>query len=172
VENRVFFLPTGIPEFKYCTATQGEAGVKVTTACAHRTGRASMVSTARGSEWAHPTREKVPDIRSRSCEDEGRLAPQFKIFQKPLQENPTRVRRRLPEPTVIPEPPFGFVGLMGVARAIARAIAATAEGGPLRLRVNPALHTVGSRGDKMAFGQRFSKREPRKFSVSPKQFEN
>jgi len=135
-----------------------------------------MVSMARGSEWAHPTREKVLDIRSRSCEDGGRLAPQFKTFQKPLQENPTHVRRRLPEPIVIPEPPFAFVGLMGVARAIARAIAATAEGGPLRLRVNPALHTelsgVGSRGDKThLLVKRFPKREPRKFSVSPNQFE-
>jgi hypothetical protein len=137
------------------TAAQGEAGVKATTACAHRTGRASRVSTARGSEWAHPTREKVPDIRSRSCEDGGRLAPQFKTTQKPLH-----VRRRLPEPIVIPEPPFAFVGLMGVARATARAIAATAEGGPLRLRVNPALHTrlsgVGSRQNP-SFGPRVPK---------------
>jgi len=131
--------------------------VKATTACAHRTGRASRVGTARGSEWAHPTHEKLPDIRSRSCEDGGRLTPQFKTIQKPLQENPTHVHCRLPEPIVIPEPPFAFVGLMGVARATARAIAATAEGGPLRLRVNPALHTglsgVGSRQNP-SFGHR------------------
>jgi len=45
---------------------------------------------------------------------------------------------------------IAFVGLMGVAWDIARAIAATAEGGPRRLRVNPALNTElsGVRGDK------------------------
>jgi len=120
------------------------------TACAHRTGRASRVSTARGSEWAHPTRETVPDIRLRSWEDGGRLAPQFKTFHRPLQENPTPPAPPASRTNVIPEPPFAFVGLMGVARDIARAIAATAEGGPRRLRVNPALHTElsGVRGDK------------------------
>jgi hypothetical protein len=78
------------------------------------------------------------------------LAPQFKTFQKPLQENPTPPAPPASRTNVIPEPPFAFVGLMGVARDIARAIAATAEGGPRRLRVNPALHTElsGVRGDK------------------------
>jgi hypothetical protein len=80
----------------------------------------------------------------------GTFGATIQNFQKPLQENPTHLRCRLPEPIVIPEPPFAFVGLTGVARDIARAIAATAEGGPRRLRVNPALHTElsGVRGDK------------------------
>jgi len=78
------------------------------------------------------------------------LAPQFKTFQKPLQENPTPSAPPASRTNVIPEPPFAFVGLIGVAQDIARAIAATTEGGPLRLRVNPALHTElsGVRGDK------------------------
>ena len=85
-----------------------------------------------------------------SGEDGGRLAPQFKTFKNPSKKTRLTLRCRLPEPIVIPEPPFAFVGLTGVARDIARAIAATAEGGPRRMRVNSALHTElsGVRGDK------------------------
>jgi len=64
---------------------------------------------------------------------------------------------------------------MVVAWGIARAIAATAECGPLRLRVNPALRTelsgVGSRGDKTHLLVSHSQQQARKFSVSPNQFE-
>ena len=80
----------------------------------------------------------------------GTFGAAIQNISKTPPRKPDSRPRRLPEPIVIPEPPFAFVGLMGVARDIARAIAATAEGGPRRLRVNPALHTElsGVRGDK------------------------
>jgi len=80
----------------------------------------------------------------------GKMGDVWRHNSKTSPKRKPDLRCRLPEPIVIPEPPFAFVGLTGIARDIARAIAATAECGPRRLRVNPALHTElsGVRGDK------------------------
>jgi len=128
------------------TATQGEA--KVHRLCA-QDGACKQGQHGEGIRVGASNARDGAGHTLASEEDGGRLAPQFKTFKNPSKK--TRLTCDAGFPNIgIPEPPFAFVGLTGVARDIARAIAATAEGGPRRLRVNPAPHTElsGVRGDK------------------------